>query len=158
MTISDETRDRAALLRDRVDQDYADAWDFKEIPIMVGVVESYARVDTVHGPRVVCTIAEVENGSGPPKRWAVWLSQTALLRRFQELRPAQGELVAIRYLGQSEQAARPGQSPAHRFRVEVDRQGETFDWSSFEADDEPPSREHAPGDHPPPHNDDDIPF
>jgi hypothetical protein len=105
--ITDETRDRAQRLRERVDADYADAWDFKELPLLVGVVESYARVETVHGPRVVCTIVEAES----EWRYAVWLSQTALLRRFQELRPAIGELIAIRYLGVSDQPPKPGQSP-----------------------------------------------
>jgi hypothetical protein len=151
--ITDETRDRAQRLRERVDADYADAWDFKELPLLVGVVESYARVETVHGPRVVCTIVEAES----ERRYAVWLSQTALLRRFQELRPAIGELIAIRYLGVSDQPPKPGQSPPHRFRVEVDRPGESFDWSRLEADDNvipstaPAATRLSPAD-------DDIPF
>lgn len=151
--VTDEIRDRAAALRERVGTDYADAWDFKQLPLLVGIVESYARVETVHGPRVVCTIREVESAvdGGEPPRYAVWLSQTALLRRFQELRPMTGELIAIRYLGQAEQPTRPGQSPAHRFRVEVDRPGESFDWSQLTADDE-----HIPAEQS--RDDDDIPF
>lgn len=126
-----ETVDRARALRERVEQDYADAWDFKEITTLVGIVESYASVTTENGPRVVCTLQEVEGAA--PKRYAVWLSQAALLARFEDLQPAIGELVAIHYLGVSEHAER-GKSPAHRFRVEVDRPGSTFNWGIRAAD------------------------
>ncbi len=172
--MSENLHERAARLRERIEQGYADPWDFKELPELVGVVESYARVDTAYGARVVCTIVEPTSDSPDapaPRRYAVWLSSTALLNRFRELRPMVGELVAIRYLGQSDPAER-GRQPAHRFRVEVDRPGSTFEWASLEADDEPVlvvDREHdrvaheravdaAREERPPPPTDDDIPF
>lgn len=152
----DDVAERARKLRDRIHEDYADAWDFKELPELVGVVESYARVDTANGPRVVCTLREVEGPEEAQRRYAVWLSQTALLNRFKELRPVQGEIVAIRYLGISDHAPAPGYSPAHRFRVEVDRPGSTFEWNSLQSDDAISSR--VLYDTPPPPGDDDIPF
>lgn len=117
---------RAARLRERIHEDYPDAWDFREIPELIGVVEGLTTVNTERGERIVVTIREVEGpADAPPIRRAVWLSQKALYERFRALNPAVGELVAIRYLGVSEHA-QPGQSPAHRFRVEADRPGERF--------------------------------
>jgi hypothetical protein len=163
--------ERAAKLRERISQDYAEAWDFKEIPQIVGVVESYSKVSTDNGLKVVCTIREVEGPEEAQKRYAVWLSQTALLRRFEELRPVTGELVAISYLGESDHVAKPGYNPAHRFRVEVDRQGADFDWESLGPDREARgfardemTREEVERamaryhDERPPHDDSDIPF
>lgn len=163
---TDEMRERAARLRDRVDRDYPDAWDFRELPALVGVVESFARVETAYGARVVATVREVESD----KRWAVWLSQAALFNRFRDLDVREGELVAIRYLGEGEPTA-PGRNAPLRFRVEVDREGVTFDWEDVgNAHEDAPRarREVAPEDHAaheaamqryaPTPTDDDIPF
>jgi len=131
--MSEALNERAARLRQKVETDYPDAWDFKEIPEIVGVVESIDRVDSDNGPRAVACIREVEGSS--QKRWSVWLSQAALRNRFMQLDIRPGELVAIRYLGVGE-ASRPGFSPPHRFRVEVDRSqgGSGFDWGSIDDD------------------------
>lgn len=160
-----EMRERLSKLRERVNEDYADAWDFKQIPVIAGKIESFARVDTTRGPKVVCTI--VEEDIEPPRRWAVWLSQAALLNRFQQLQPRVGELVAIHYLGQADEPVRAGESPPHRFRVEVDREGSTFEWGSLRSQPEPvydtnrlspQQHEVAMERYAPPATDDDIPF
>jgi len=123
--ITDETRERARALRERAGQDYAQKWDFDELPHLVGVIESINEVVLEGEARVVVTIAEVEGSN--PERYAVWLSQAALRARFEELEPTEGELVSIRYLGEAEHAER-GKSPAKRFRVDVDRVGGSFSW------------------------------
>lgn len=133
-------QERAAKLRHRVNQDYAPVWDFAELPEIVGVVETLKRVTIDGVDKVVATIAEVDGED--PQRHAVWLSQRALYNQFVELDIREGELVAIRYLGVSDKA-QPGQSPAKRFRVEVDRGGSgsgTFSWSATDAPD--PSTDH----------------
>lgn len=161
--MSEQLADRAARLRQKVETDYPDPWDFKEIREIVGVVESLDRVDTDNGPKAVACIREVEGVA--PKRYSVWLSQAALRNRFRDLDIRPGELVAIRYLGVGE-ASRPGYSPPHRFRVEVDRSqgGSGFDWGSIDGDEVGGRRIFAGGsqelleDGRPVPGDDDIPF
>ena len=130
--MSTTMEERASKLRERVHEDYAGAWDFKELGELVGIVESirWAKIDDV--PKVVATVKEVEGPEDARRRYAVWLSQAALFNSFRDLDIAEGELVAIRYLGQGE-PARAGLSGAHRFRIEVDRPGRRFSYSGATA-------------------------
>lgn len=115
--------ERAARLRDRGRQDYAEKWDFNELPEICGIVESIDVVQFTEGPVVVATVQEPESGV----RRSIWLSQTALFNRFRDLRISPGELVYVRYIGEADHHEK-GKSPAKRFRVEVDRAGQAFDW------------------------------
>ena len=167
--MSTTMQERAARLRDRVHEDYADAWDFKEIPELVGLVESikWTKIDGID--KAVATIKEVEGPEDARKRYAVWLSQAALFNGFRDLDVAEGELVAIRYLGQGE-PARAGLSGAHKFRIEVDRPGRRFSYAGTAAtptraydvptDTEAGELEHeaAMQRYAPPPADEDIPF
>lgn len=130
--------ERAAKLRERTEADYPAAWDFNEIPNVTGVVESIREAVGPLGKRIVVQVHEVE---GPPearKRYAIWLSQTALYNRFVDLRVGVGELISVTYLGESDHHE-PGQSPAKRFRVEVDRDGQAFSWPLADGSTESPA-------------------
>lgn len=127
----EEVKARHRDLVERGRQDYAQRWDFNEVAEIVGVVESI-EVITFKGdngedkPTPVVTIRDEFTG----ERRSVWLSQAGLFNKFRDLAISPGESVYVRYLGEADHHER-GKSPAKRFRVEVDRVGQTFDWSRF---------------------------
>ena len=126
---TDQIKARHRALVERGRQDYAERWDFNELPEIVGVVESI-EVITFTGdngepkPTPVVTVRDEFSGV----RKSIWLSQAGLFNKFRDLAVSPGESVYVRYLGESDHHER-GRSPAKRFRVEVDRVGQAFDWS-----------------------------
>jgi len=129
-THEEQTKERLRELVKRGRQDYAQKWDFNERDEIAGVVES---IDVIvfkddngdDKPTPVATVRDEFSG----ERLSIWLSQAALFNRFRDLAIVPGELVYVRYLGESDHHER-GKSPAKRFRVEVDRTGAgSFDWT-----------------------------
>jgi hypothetical protein len=109
---------REAELLAQAAKDYPDTWRAeKEGDSIVGAFVGLDRASTAFGPCIVATIATKD---GPR---TVWLLQETLRSQFSKARPAEGELVAILYMGK--RAAKnptPGKAAEyHDYRVTVDR-------------------------------------
>jgi hypothetical protein len=117
--------ERAAALAERAEAGFPESWVPRDPArghpqTIAGVFLGYDRGNSTYGPR---DIAVVEQPDG--HRWSVWLNGAVLQGEFREKAPAQGELIALSYLGRKlRKNPRPGENPeSEAYRLVVDREG-----------------------------------
>lgn len=146
--------ERVAVLRDRVRADFPEAW----IPEGEGdeLIGYFQRIDYGNTSYGRCPIAVFADPTTGTER-AVWLLHTVLRNELIRVRPAAGELVAIRYLGRREPTG--GGQAYESYRVVVDRPASAVSWDDLATDDVPaPAAESAPLGDTGLAGDDEIPF
>jgi hypothetical protein len=114
---------RAAVLAELAEAGFPESWvpsdPARDHPRTIsGVFLGYDRGNSTYGPR---DIAVVEQPDG--RRWSVWLNGAVLQGEFREQAPAQGQLIAISYLGRKPRRnPRPGEATElENYRLVIDR-------------------------------------
>lgn len=103
-------RDLRSELED-FDGEYPPAWKPEPGEILIAKVLAYDTGHTRFGPVRTALLVNTETG----ERLTLWLSNTVLLRAFEELQPQPGEVIGIKHLGMD---------PARgyrRYKMRVDR-------------------------------------
>jgi hypothetical protein len=112
-----ELEQRLARLRERAAAPPARTWRKEEEPELAGYMVERGPRELADGQRCdVVILADARTG----EHRAVWLWHEVLRGRFDELRPARGELVLVQYAGKAPSQADPTRS-YHRYVVVVDR-------------------------------------
>ncbi len=114
----EELARRTAALRERLDAPPATSWrpdkEGSGHPVeLVGIfVRREKGLDRGYGEGTCAVVRTIEGAE-----WRVWF-KTAIEQQFERLEIAEGDLVAIRYLGFVE--PKDGRAGYHNYRVEVD--------------------------------------
>lgn len=117
-------QDRLAAARAKLDQPRAEAFKFtSEGDEIAGVVVRLDVADTDYGPQKIVVL---DPGDG--KLRSIWLLHDALISQMEKLRPAPGDVIAVRYLGR-QQAVASGRS-YHAYTVTTDRERPQFQWGN----------------------------
>lgn len=117
------------LLR-QLDEGYAPSW-IPEKPgdTIVGTLVRASTGFTSFGPAPVIELV-TDDGD----RFSVWLFYETLKSEMRRMKPAPGERVAVRYLGEAQvkNQTKGRKSAYHNYRVAVDRPigSETVDWNA----------------------------
>jgi hypothetical protein len=131
-----------------VERDFPPAWRPECGETLAGALIRLDTASTEYGGHHIVVLRTREG-----VEVAVWLPHTVLLEQFRRARPAAGEIVAVKYLGQRK--SEDGDRTYHDYRVAVaGREGGGLDWDALETepaaaprDDDPiPFSRPAPGD------------
>lgn len=117
-------------MNEALDREAPEAWMPKKAgDQIVGVLARVENRTTKFGPSSAMILVD-EDG----REWAVWLFYESLKTGLDRLRPAAGEKVGVRYLGQRDaKNPTPGRAAKyHDFKVVVDRpiQSQQVDWGA----------------------------
>lgn len=139
-------QERADQLKGRLTAENPEAWNFDEQPEVVGIYTRLERAHTAYGPKWVIELKLLDDTVR-----SVWLFHTALRNELAKLKPVEGELLAIAYLGKKR--TEDGRTEYDAYRVVVDRGPTAHAWDAVAetvTGDQVAAPEPAPAGHQPP--------